>query len=191
MSRISLSLSRLSCLAVITSVLSGCGNPTGLGSPIFANAIDTTTLFSLRRSPVPSPSAYDIVAAAPTRLELGMQYDFAFDFDSANVATILSAQLLGTLVESGLRSTKTPFDLITRAPLYGYVQDSLMTVAVDDVFLAQSRRVRDNCGFIGAFPRYGKFRVIAIDVQAGTITLETLVNRNCGFRDLEPGIPVK
>ena len=191
MSRISLSLSRLSRLAVITSVLSGCGDSTGLGNPIFINAIDTTTLFSLSRSPVPSPSAYDIVAAAPTRLELGLQYDFAFDFDSANVATILTAQLLGTLVESGLRSTKTSFDSIARAPLDGYVQDSLMTLAVDDVFLAQSRRVSDNCGFLISFPRYGKFRVIAIDVQAGTITLETLVNRNCGFRDLEPGIPVK
>jgi hypothetical protein len=38
-------------------------------------------------------------------------------------------------------------------------------------------------------PRYGKFQVLAIDPAQRTVTLEFLIDRNCGYRGLEPGLP--
>jgi hypothetical protein len=38
-------------------------------------------------------------------------------------------------------------------------------------------------------PRYGKFHVLALDPTERTVTLEHLINLNCGYRSLTPGTP--
>ena len=38
-------------------------------------------------------------------------------------------------------------------------------------------------------PQYGKLEVLQIDTVAHTITFQHLVDQNCGYRGLEPGIP--
>ncbi|MGD2136144.1 MAG: hypothetical protein PVF27_08290, partial [Gemmatimonadales bacterium] len=82
-----------------------------------------------------------------------------------------------------------PFDSIIEAPAEGYEKDSVLTIAPGMTFLARSRAVSSLCGFLGALPRYGKFRVLEVDETARTVTFEHLVNLNCGYRQLEPGIP--
>ncbi|HXV86182.1 MAG TPA: hypothetical protein VD793_05770, partial [Gemmatimonadales bacterium] len=57
------------------------------------------------------------------------------------------------------------------------------------VFLARSRASFGGCLYLGSVPRYGKFRVVGIDLTVRSITLETLVNLNCGFKSLEAGLP--
>jgi len=42
---------------------------------------------------------------------------------------------------------------------------------------------------VGALPRYGKFQVLSLDPVARSVTFQTLVNQNCGYRSLRPGIP--
>jgi hypothetical protein len=64
-------------------------------------------------------------------------------------------------------------------------------MSVNDVFIGRSRNTSGNCYYLGSLPRYGKFRVVAVDVPNRTITLETLVNVNCGYRKLEPGFPTR
>ena len=75
------------------------------------------------------------------------------------------------------------------APDDGYVVDSLLTVSVGDVFIGRSRNTTGNCFYLGSLPRYGKFRVMEIDTPNRTLTLEFLVNMNCGYRKLETGVP--
>jgi hypothetical protein len=38
-------------------------------------------------------------------------------------------------------------------------------------------------------PRYGKFRVLDLNIEERSVTLELLVDVNCGYRGLEPGFP--
>ncbi|MCH8935034.1 MAG: hypothetical protein IIB90_04880, partial [Gemmatimonadetes bacterium] len=45
--------------------------------------------------------------------------------------------------------------------------------------------------FLGQLPRYGKFHVLELNLETRQITLENLVNVNCGFRGLESGIPIR
>ena len=190
MSRISLSLLRLGLVGGLVSILEACGSSVNLPDPTFLNFVDTTVLYSLRGTPVPTASAFDIVRGFPARMEAGDDFDFAFDFNDGDSATIVPGQALGIPVESGVQIHGGAFDDLILGPLEDYIEDSVITVDVNTVFAARSRLAIDFCPtFLGALPRYAKFDVIAIDRTAGTITLAYMVNFNCGYRSLEPGIP--
>lgn len=165
-----------------------CSDATGLLPPAFANVVDTVTLAALRDTPVPIPSAYDIVFASRARTDLGQPFDFAFDIDSAG-PVIVPAGLLGFQMEAAWRRSSREFAQITSAPTEDYTPDERLTVAVGDVFLVRSRNSSSGCVYLGSLPRYGKFRVLDLNVEERSITLETLVDVNCGYRGLEPGFP--
>ena len=63
------------------------------------------------------------------------------------------------------------------------MSDSAVPVALGDRFIVRSRVV---CTSLGV-PLYGKLEVLAF--QDSTITFRTLVNENCGYKDLLPGLP--
>ncbi len=174
--------------ALLCSV--ACGDSTGLPPASVPNLIDTTTLFALRGTSIPSPSAYDVVSQRERRTDRGQAFDFAFDIDATGVALILPSTVLGITTEAGVQIVDEPFDEIVTAPTDGFVSDSAISIAVETVFVARSRATAEACSiFVGALPRYGKFRILALDMSERTVTFEALVNVNCGFRDLEPGLP--
>ncbi len=187
-----LSASRV-CLGILGFALLcsvACGDSTGLPPASVPNLIDTTTLFALRGTSIPSPSAYDVVFQRERRTDRGEPFDFAFDIDSTGVAVILPSTVLGITTEAGVQVVEGPFDEIVTAPTDGFVSDSATSITVETVFVARSRATTELCSiFIGSLPRYGKFRILALDMNERTVTFEALVNVNCGFRDLEPGLP--
>ena len=75
------------------------------------------------------------------------------------------------------------------------VEDPL-EVGLESVFIVRSRPdagigVTACAFFLGRLPRYGKFRVLSIDSVTRQITMEYLVNINCGYRSLEVGTPIR
>ncbi len=91
--------------------------------------------------------------------------------------------------EAALRVSSDEFDRIDRAPTEGYQADSAIVARADLVFLARSRAEATFCGFLGRIPRFGKFHVLAVDSDARSVTMELLVNVNCGYRALTTGLP--
>ncbi len=181
-------------LFCFVAVLSGaaavaCDNPLALPPARFDNEIDTTTIHALRGTPIALPSAFDIVANTPARTDRAEPFDFAFDIDSGGNALLVPAGALGLTNEPGILVSSDPFDSIVTAPLDGYVIDSVVPVRVGTVFIARSRSSTQQCSLLGALPRYGKFRVLELDLQERALTVQKLVNTNCGFRSLEPGTP--
>jgi hypothetical protein len=84
------------------------------------------------------------------------------------------------------------FGDIVIAPLEDYQLDSALVVGVDSVFIVRSRPTSFGCVFfLGQLPRYGKFHVLDLSLETRQITLENLVNVNCGYRSLEFGIPTR
>jgi len=79
----------------------------------------------------------------------------------------------------------TSFDQITEAPLNGYNTLDTITTAINQVFVARSSLV---CTSVGV-PVYAKLRILSFNDVDREITFEVLANRNCGFRELTPGIP--
>ncbi len=166
-----------------------CGDSLGLPPASFPNFVDTVTLFALRGTPITTPSAYDILTRTAARTDTGAVFDFAFDFDSTGAAVLFPAGVLGLPPEAGLQLSTETFESIVRAPTDEYVVDSVLTISVGNVFIGRSRNSAVLCVFLGALPRYGKFRVLDVNRQDRTVTLESLVDLNCGFRGLEPGFP--
>lgn len=179
----------LQTVAVLLSA-SACGDPFGQTATI-ENAVDTVTLYALRDTPIRLPSAYNMLqplGSQAVRTDTTSQFDFAFDIDSAGQALIYPTGVLGLSREPGLQHTGKAFEDLHRAPDEGYRADSTIAVAAGDVFVARSRVTTIFCVYVSV-PRYGKFHVLALDPTNRSITLEALVDLNCGFRGLEPGIP--
>lgn len=168
----------------------GCGDSLGLPPAAFVNVIDTTTLFALQGTPIASPSAFDMVARSTSRTDFGAPFDLAFDIDESSRALVYPAAALGLATEAAVQVTSDAFDRIERAPTEGYQSDSALVLRAGLVFLARSRADGVFCGFLGRIPRFGKFRVVTLDTDTRSVTLEYLVNINCGYRALTPGLPV-
>jgi len=176
--------------AALAGAASGCGDPFGQAANV-ENAVDTVILYALRDTPIRLPGAYDMLQPAglqAVRTDKTSQFDFAFNIDAQGRGLIYPAGALGLSREPGLQRTNRSFEEVRRAPDTGYGADSAITVKQGDVFVARSRVTSLFCVYVSV-PRYGKFHVLALDPTTRSIMLETLVDLNCGFRGLEPGIP--
>ena len=172
---------------------SGCDNTLALPPATVANVVDTVTLHALVGTSINLPSGFDVVLARTARTDRQDEgFDIAFDIDEQNRALILTTGALGLSVQSGIQMSDRAFDDITIAPLDDYEREATLTVEVGSVFIVRSRPTASGCVFfLGQLPRYGKFEVLSLDLQTRQITLENLVNVNCGYRSLEMGIPTR
>ena len=90
--------------------------------------------------------------------------------------------LTSTDANPGLIRQDPTFEQISRAPSNGYTADSAVPIQVGDRFVVRSRVV---CT-IGV-PLYGKLEILSF--QDSTVTFKVLTDLNCGFRDLNVGLP--
>jgi hypothetical protein len=178
---------QLCTLAAVGGVALGCSDSL-LGPPTSDNVIDTVTLYALSGTAIPLPSGYSMLDARPVRTD-STDFDFAFDITAAGATLVYPAGALGLSPVPGVQRTTKPFDQIRMAPTEGYESDSALAVSPDQVFLARSRTSISGCFFFGQVSRYGKFRVLSLDLSARSITLELLVNLNCGYKSLDVGRP--
>ncbi len=168
---------------------SACSDPFSLGPANIVNRLDTTTIVALSTAEVGEASAYDMIARTRAVTELGDDFDFVFDFQPDGSAALTPRAALGLQSTAGLQLTNDSFDEITDPPSSGYVTEEPVTIEVGDVLIGRSRATSSGCSFLGAISRFGKFKVLSIDATSGEVQLELLVNANCAFRNLQPGIP--
>jgi hypothetical protein len=174
--------------AVASAALSACDDPLNLVQATAVNTVDTATIYALRGTAVVLPSGYDLPNEAPARTDV-VAFDFAFDLDGAGQPLIYPAGALGLTRGPGVQKLGEGFDAVQSAPLTGYNDSLAVAVTAGDVFVVRSRPYIVGCELTGELPRYGKFRIIGVDPALRSLTLETLVNRNCGYRSLQPGLP--
>jgi hypothetical protein len=166
----------------------GCnGNP--LGDATQPNVVDTIVLGALVGTDIGTPSAFSIPASAAVRTDETSQFDFAYNLESGNRHVFLPQGALGISntsgVAPGLLLSDQSFGQIDQAPLNGYNTIDTITIAVNQVWVARSSLV---CTSVGV-PVYAKLRIISFNDAAREVRFEVLANRNCGFRDLLPGLP--
>jgi hypothetical protein len=179
-----------SALAATVFVGAACGGDITLPPATIANTIDTVELWALNDTPIGTPSGLDLVTALEIRPELGAPFDLAFDIDSAGTARLIQSSVLGLGGIAGLQETDRAFEDVLRAPVEDFVTDVPFALTVGDVLVARSRSTSGGCSvLIGSLPRYAKIEVLAIDAVARTVSLQIMVNLNCGYRDLVEGVP--
>ena len=163
-----------------------------LGTPSSVNAIDTVTLGSLEGTPISVASGYNISVGAVRTDDpnTGANFEFAYDVRRLGDGTyqrvfLPRAVLVGstTTADPGLQRQSKTFDEITRAASNGYTADSAVPIQVGETYLVRSRVVCANLGV----PLYGKLEIL--NFQDSTVTFKVLTDLNCGFRDLNVGLP--
>ena len=177
------------CALVVAGLaLLACRSPQSLPPAQIVNVVDTVTLYALSGTPFTAPSAY---ALAPTpqviRTDQSTGFDFAFNIDSIGEPVLLPGGALGLPKDAGLQRSGSAFDAIANAPTEGYVLDKPLVVSVGMVALARSRT--QTCVDGTKVSLFSKLRVLAIDLSARTITFQILVDQNCGYIGLAPGLP--
>lgn len=177
----------LSAAAILGGL--GCGSSLPVGPATIPNEVDTLTLHALTGTDITQPSAIDLIIRRAVRTDRAAEFDLAFDIDSAGVPKIFPAGALGFPAEPGVQVMEDSFEEILEAPEDEYESREPLAIVQGTVFVARSRFSSVNCTFIASIARFGKFRVLSIDTAERTVTLQTLINANCGFRSLAPGLP--
>lgn len=181
--------------AFVLSVLAAaagaaCSDANSLPDPTVSNFVDTLTIGALEGTAISTPSGFGIQAGG-VRTDQTVNFEFAYNVrrldDGTYQRVFVPRAALGISLNTanpGLQRREESFDAITRAPSNGYVSDSVVPVAVGDRFIVRSRV--DPCPTLGV-PLYGKIEILAF--ADSTVTFRTLVDQNCGYKDLLPGLP--
>ena len=177
----------LSAFAVALSVTAACGTSSGLPAAIFENIVDTISLYALDGTPLPAPSGYNVQSNQVVRTDRLTSFDFAFNITPAGQAVLLPTGALGLGRSSGIQVQHTGFDAVTLAPTSAYVDTTAVPIDSGTVAVVHSRAASCSIGLVVFY--YGKIQVLAIDPVTRRIELQVLVDQNCGYRGLEPGIP--
>ena len=172
--------------AVAASVLA-CSNPAALPAPTFTNVVDTVSLYALRGTDIALPSAYTLDNAVPVRTDQTTALDFAFDFDSLGEPALFPTAAIHLGTQSGLQRSTTAFGAITLAPTGNY--DFEKPIALDTGMIVLVRSRPTTCLFGVTVSLYAKLRVLGVDSTARRLDFEILVDQNCGYRGLAPGLP--
>jgi hypothetical protein len=166
-----------------------CSDNNGLGDATVPNVERTETLYALEGTPIGTASAYAIEGNRQVRTETSVDFDFAYNVDALGSHVFMPRATLGidtaASVKPGFVARTETFEGITRAPNNGYVTDQVVPIAIGDRFVV---RGRVTCLSI-ALPKYAKLEVLSFDEGARTVTFRVLTDDNCGFKDLEPGLP--
>lgn len=166
-----------------------CGNSNGLLPAGSANFVDTVSLYALDGTAVTLPSAFSISANAPIRTDVNPLFDFVFNITPAGQAVVLPTGAVGLGIGSGIQVQSDSFAAVTIAPTSKYVDTLPVPVDTGTVAVVHSRPVT-TC-IVGVVYYYAKLHVLAIDTLARRIDMEMLVDQNCGYRGLEPGLPTR
>lgn len=173
-------------LLVTALSVAACGNSTGLLPATLPNVVDTISLYALDGTSLTLPSAYVIQSKSVVRTDQVSNFDFAFNITPAGQAVLLPTGALRLGVASGIQVQSAPFSSITTAPTTRYADSLAVPVDSGTVVVVHSRPASCIAGIVFY---YGKIEVLAIDTTARRIDLQVLVDQNCGYRGLEPGLP--
>jgi hypothetical protein len=177
----------LTPLPILLALAAGCSNANSLADPTIANVVDTVTIGALVGTPISTPSAYSVVSNA-VRVDQTPDFEFAYNVqgpDSQNVFLPRAALGLvsGSTANPGVQVRPETFDQITVARSNGYVTDSAVAVSLGERFMVRSRVI---CTSLGV-PQYAKLEILALDNKS--VTFQVMVDRNCGYKGLKPGLP--
>jgi hypothetical protein len=174
-------------LLILLAFAAGCSDANSLADPTISNVVDTVTIGALVGTPISTPSAYSVVNDA-VRVDQTPDFEFAYNVQGPDSQRVfLPRAALGlvstTSANPGVQARSETFDQITEAQSNGYITDSAVAVSAGERFMVRSRVI---CTALGV-PQYAKLEILTLDNKS--VTFQVLVDRNCGYKGLEPGLP--
>jgi hypothetical protein len=168
--------------------VAACSDDNGLPDATLTNVERTDTLYSLIGTPVATPSGYALDGGRRIRTDQSDAFDFAYNVEPDGRHVFIPRAAFGidtvNTANPGFQARSESFDAIRSAPSDGYVSDEVVPIALGERFVVRSR-VTCSLGV----PKYAKLEILSFDDVAGIVTFRILIDDNCGFRGLEPGLP--
>ena len=179
---------KLPCIFLALAALAACSDSNGLPDATLTNVELSQTLYALQGTPVATASGFAIEGGRTIRTDISDQFDFAYNVEPDGSHVFLPRAALGidptNPVNPGFLARTESFEAIKSAPSNGYISDRPVPIAVGERYIIRSR-VTCTIGV----PKYGKVEIVSFDDVARTVTFRVLVDDNCGFKGLEPGLP--
>ncbi len=180
--------SRIFFLPLVVVAAAACNDTTG--TIAWSDAPDTVTLYSASRADLLGhPSAFDFTIPSTIVLEsatAGSSYDMVLVDQAGAFSLLPSTILLGTYNRAGLAPViADSLHAIRQAPTdtTQFVTRSPVPIHLGDFFVVRSRQT--TCTLTtGSF--YGKFQVVAVKPDSGTVRLAIARNPYCGDTSLVP-----
>ena len=190
-------LQRAMSFSALLVAVAACSDSNPFTSPATNENVDRQFgVYALTGSSSGLPAAYQFTSESLVRPQIlntgALNFDIAFDISPEGKAILLTAKKVvpvppqGAPVIGMLKLTAV-YDQLTLAPEKGYVDDSTATLSVGDAILIKIV----SAGCIYGEPFYAKVAIDSINVAERRLLVRSLVNRNCGYRSLEAGVPSK
>lgn len=156
----------------------------------YTNIPRTYALFALTGAPVNAPTAISLLGG-PTIADANFGFDVAVDIDSAGTTRLYPVRsLAGALVplskRVGLQTVSGSFEALREAPSAGY--DTLgARVVTEGAVMAIEIQDYTTCAYsLNGTNIYAKLVVDSIRKSTRRVYGRTVVDPNCGFRELMP-----
>jgi len=94
---------------------------------------------------------------------------------------------VGLTPDGGLQRVGVQWDTLIIAPPDGYDPQKPVRLSLGAVVVARSRTQTCNFGLSAGL--YAKLQPLDIDLPNRRMVIRILVDQNCGYRGLQPGIP--
>jgi hypothetical protein len=182
-------------LAGLLISAAACGDTTSSLQPATSENVSRMfTAYAMTGSSNSLPAGYQFSTESLVRPQLlttgAVNFDVAFDIGADGKVIVLPANKVvpqAPVPSSpiGFLKLTAVYDQLAIAPDKGYITDTTYTVAIGEALLV--RVVGASCYY--GEPYYAKLGVDSVDVTRRRIVFRTLINRNCGYRSIAPGVP--
>ena len=178
---------RSSLCVLLVLWAAACSDPNALPDATLTNVERAETLYSLIGTPVATPSGYALEGGR-VRTDQSDAFDFPYKVEPDGRHVFLPRAALGidtsNSLNPGFLARTESFEAIKSAPSNGYVTDQAIPITIGERYIVRSR-VTCTIGV----PKYAKLEIVGFDEVARTVSFRILIDDNCGFRGLEPGLP--
>ena len=187
---------RLSRVALVALAVLGvaCGDPT-LAKATYASGLASSTVYALTGAPASVPTALFFLTG-PKHADATFAFDVAFDLDASNRPVILPVRVVAGAVAGpkkrvGLQVVSGRFEALTEVPSTGYDTLNAKTVVPGAVLAVelvdpQACYSSYNLTILTSQLIYAKLVVDSIDVPSRRLFVRTVVDPNCGYRQVRP-----
>lgn len=177
-------------LILAAAAFAACSDSLGLPTS-YTNSDQAYVVYALSGTDINAPSGMLLSSKTMVRVDGAFQFDIAFDINKDGNAIVLPVNQVGTPVGGapliGLQRVAKAYGDVTEAPRSGYVFDSSMVVKPTGVLVIQAQDVTCS-GYLTPYI-FAKLTIDSVNTPKRTIYGHTLINTNCGSRQLTPGVP--
>lgn len=154
---------------------------------------DSGMVHAINGAPPGAPTALHLYTGSRLAADASFFFDVAFDIDASGNPLIIPQRVLASGLAAsrtvGLQAVNSTYAALTRAPKDGYRVDTTLVTTVGQTVVIQTY---DNsvCGIaLTGSVLYAKLIVLEVNRANRTLTVQYVVDPNCGFLSFEPGIP--